>query len=85
MFLYIWCMKTVIHRGNYTHHLVKKNRQVAMYNTCIDDEIIGYEVLIKGHEPGLSSLITMQEAEAKFIQLTERVKIVHAGHEICMN
>ena len=33
-------------RGDYTHNLVKRNAYVAIYDTCLDDEIIGYEVFL---------------------------------------
>jgi hypothetical protein len=40
-------------RGEYVHHLVKRNDFAAIYDTCLDNgEIIGYEVfLIRRQEP----------------------------------
>ena len=35
-----------IQRGIYTHRFVKRNEHVAIYETLIDDEIIGYEVFL---------------------------------------
>jgi len=33
-------------RGDYTHKFVKRNEHVAIYETLLDDEIIGYEVFL---------------------------------------
>lgn len=48
-------METLIEtkrRGDYVHHLVKRNDHVAIYDTTLDDEIIGYEVfLIRKQKP----------------------------------
>ena len=33
-------------RGPYTHKFVKRNEDVAIYETLLDDEIIGYEVFL---------------------------------------
>jgi len=33
-------------RGDYTHKFVKRNQHVAIYETLLDDEIIGYEVFL---------------------------------------
>jgi len=40
-------------RGDYVHHLVKRNQHVAIYDTVLDNgEIIGYEVfLIRTQKP----------------------------------
>lgn len=45
-------LNKTVKRGAFTHHLIKRNKHVAMYDTCIDEEVIGYEVfLIKIQKP----------------------------------
>ncbi len=39
-------LRTEIKRQVFTHNLVKRNRHVAMYDVCLEGEIIGYEVFI---------------------------------------
>lgn len=39
-------LRKEIKRECFTQHLVKRNRHVAMYDVCLDGEIIGYEVFI---------------------------------------
>jgi hypothetical protein len=46
---YICGMETLAlikRRGDYVHKFVKRNEDVAIYETLLDDEIIGYEVFL---------------------------------------
>lgn len=46
---YICGMETLAlekRRGDYIHKFVKRNEHVAIYETLIEDEIIGYEVFL---------------------------------------
>ncbi len=67
---YICCMETLVkekRRGDYVHHFVKRNEHVAIYDTTLEGEIIGYEVfLIRVQKP---RTITMAGVE---IELKEK-------------
>lgn len=52
-----------IKRECFVQHLVKRNRHVAMYDVCLEGEIIGYEVFI----------IREQKAQT----MTIRGKVIH--------
>lgn len=39
-------LKAEIRRECFVQHLIKRNERVAMYDVCLEGEIIGYEVFI---------------------------------------
>lgn len=65
---YIWCMETLVKRmrhGDYVHELVKRNEYVAMYETRIEGEILGYGVFCIRTEPGLNLTLAGHEIKTK--------------------
>jgi len=65
-------LRKEIKRQVFTHNLVKRNRHVAMYDVCLEGEIIGYEVFIIREQKPKTITIKGKKVELKAKELFPR-------------